>query len=33
LHDRFLAAVGRGMGAIDWSGIARLAAEDAGLPG
>ena len=33
LHDRFLAAVGRGIGGIDWSGIARLAAEDAGLPG
>jgi 3-hydroxyisobutyrate dehydrogenase-like beta-hydroxyacid dehydrogenase len=33
LHDRFLAAAGRGMGGIDWSGIARLAAEDAGLDG
>jgi len=32
LHDRFLAATGRGMGGIDWSGIARLAAADAGLP-
>ncbi len=32
LHDRFLAAAGRGMGGIDWSGIARLAAADAGLP-
>ncbi len=33
LHDRFLAAVGHGLGAIDWSGIARLVAADAGLPG
>ncbi|MDD5564498.1 MAG: NAD(P)-dependent oxidoreductase [Thermoanaerobaculaceae bacterium] len=32
LHDRFLAAVGHGFGRIDWSGIARLAAADAGLP-
>ncbi len=33
LHDRFLAAVGHGLGAIDWSGIARLVAADAGLDG
>ena len=30
LHDRFLAATARGLGEIDWSGIARLVAEDAG---
>ena len=33
LHDRFLAAVGHGLGANDWSGIARLVAADAGLDG
>jgi 3-hydroxyisobutyrate dehydrogenase-like beta-hydroxyacid dehydrogenase len=33
LHNRFLAAVGHGLGAIDWSGIARLVAADAGLDG
>jgi hypothetical protein len=32
VHDRFLAATARGMGEIDWSGVARLAAADAGLP-
>ena len=33
LHDRFLAAVGHGLGGIDWSGIARLVAADAGQEG
>jgi 3-hydroxyisobutyrate dehydrogenase-like beta-hydroxyacid dehydrogenase len=33
VHDRFLAAGARGLGEIDWSGIARLVAADAGLPG
>ncbi|MFI5168285.1 MAG: NAD(P)-dependent oxidoreductase [Thermoanaerobaculales bacterium] len=32
VHDRFLTATARGMGEIDWSGVARLAAADAGLP-
>lgn len=31
VHDRFQTALGRGHGAKDWSVIARLAAEDAGL--
>ena len=31
LRDRFLAGVARGMGEIDWAGIARLVAADAGL--
>ena len=31
VHDRFLSAVGRGYGEKDWSVIARLAAEEAGL--
>ena len=31
VHDRFLSAVGRGHGEKDWSVIAKLAAEDAGL--
>lgn len=31
VHDRFQTAVGRGHGGKDWSVIARLAAEDAGL--
>jgi 3-hydroxyisobutyrate dehydrogenase-like beta-hydroxyacid dehydrogenase len=31
LHDRYLTGVSRGMGGKDWSAIARLAAEDAGL--
>jgi len=31
LHDRFLAAIARGHGEKDWSAIALLAAEDAGL--
>jgi len=31
VHDRFLSAVGHGFGEKDWSVIARLAAEDAGL--
>ena len=33
LHDRFLAAVGHGLGGIDWAGIARLVAADAGQEG
>ena len=32
LHDRFLTASARGLGEIDWSGIARLVAESAGFP-
>jgi 3-hydroxyisobutyrate dehydrogenase-like beta-hydroxyacid dehydrogenase len=32
MHDRFLTGVARGRGEIDWSGIASLIAEDAGLP-
>ncbi len=32
LHDRFLTASARGLGEIDWAGVARLAAESAGLP-
>jgi hypothetical protein len=31
LHDRFLAGVANGKSDEDWSFIARLAAEDAGL--
>ncbi len=31
VHDRFLSAIGRGHGEKDWSVIAKLAAEDAGL--
>jgi 3-hydroxyisobutyrate dehydrogenase-like beta-hydroxyacid dehydrogenase len=31
VHDRFLTAVGRGHGEKDWSVIAKMAAEDAGL--
>lgn len=31
LHDRLLAGVARGRGETDWAGMARLAAEDAGL--
>jgi 3-hydroxyisobutyrate dehydrogenase-like beta-hydroxyacid dehydrogenase len=31
VHDRFLSALGHGLGEKDWSVIARLAAEDAGL--
>lgn len=31
LHDRMLGAVARGMGDLDWSVVARLAADDAGL--
>jgi len=31
VHDAFLAGVGRGAGESDWSAIARLAAENAGL--
>lgn len=31
LHDHFLAALARGCGELDWSAIARLAAENAGL--
>ncbi|MDB4951743.1 MAG: 3-hydroxyisobutyrate dehydrogenase [Gemmatimonadetes bacterium] len=33
LHDRYLAGVAQGLGDLDWSGIARLAAESAGLDG
>ena len=32
LHDAFLTAVGRGYSDLDWSAIARVAAENAGLP-
>ena len=31
LHDRFLTAVSRGLGEKDWSAIAQLQAENAGL--
>ena len=31
VRDRFLSAIGHGLGEKDWSVIARLAAEDAGL--
>jgi 3-hydroxyisobutyrate dehydrogenase-like beta-hydroxyacid dehydrogenase len=31
LHDRFLTAVARGLGEKDWSAIAKLQAENAGL--
>ena len=31
LHDHFLAGVAQGNGDIDWSGIAKVAAKDAGL--
>jgi len=31
LHDNLLAAVGRGRGEIDWSGLAQMLAENAGL--
>lgn len=31
LHDRLLAGVARGQGEMDWAGMARLAAQDAGL--
>jgi len=33
LRDRFLAAANRGLADADWAALARLAAEDAGLPG
>ncbi|HET9399825.1 MAG TPA: NAD(P)-dependent oxidoreductase [Candidatus Acidoferrales bacterium] len=32
LHDAFLTAVGRGYSDLDWSAIAKVAAENAGLP-
>jgi 3-hydroxyisobutyrate dehydrogenase-like beta-hydroxyacid dehydrogenase len=32
LHDRFLTASARGLGEIDWAGVARVVAESAGLP-
>ena len=31
LHDRFLSLIARGGEKLDWSGIAKLAANDAGL--
>jgi len=31
LHDRFLTGLARGLGEKDWSAIAQLAAESAGL--
>lgn len=31
LRDQFLAAIGRGMGGLDWSALGRLAAENAGI--
>jgi 3-hydroxyisobutyrate dehydrogenase-like beta-hydroxyacid dehydrogenase len=31
LRDRFLAAIGQGMGELDWSAISKLSAKDAGL--
>jgi 3-hydroxyisobutyrate dehydrogenase-like beta-hydroxyacid dehydrogenase len=31
VRDRFLAAIGQGMGELDWSAIAKLSAQDAGL--
>jgi 3-hydroxyisobutyrate dehydrogenase-like beta-hydroxyacid dehydrogenase len=31
IRDRFLAALGQGMGELDWSAIAKLSAKDAGL--
>jgi len=31
LHDRFLTGISRGMGEKDWSAIAQLQAESAGL--
>lgn len=31
IHDHFLAAVAQGQGDVDWSGLARLSARDAGL--
>lgn len=31
LHDRLLTALARGMGELDWSAVAQLAADDAGL--
>lgn len=32
LHDRYLGAVARGESELDWSALARLCADDAGLP-
>jgi len=31
VHDRLLAALASGLGAIDWSGVSRISARDAGL--
>jgi hypothetical protein len=31
IRDRFLAALGQGMGELDWSAISKLSAKDAGL--
>ncbi len=31
VRDRFLAAIGQGMGELDWSAISKLSAQDAGL--
>jgi 3-hydroxyisobutyrate dehydrogenase-like beta-hydroxyacid dehydrogenase len=33
VRDNMMAAIGRGMEDLDWSSVARLAAENAGLPG
>jgi hypothetical protein len=32
VRDNLLSAIGRGMEELDWSSVARLAAENAGLP-
>ncbi|HKK08666.1 MAG TPA: NAD(P)-dependent oxidoreductase [Gemmatimonadota bacterium] len=32
VHDRYLTGAARGLGALDWAALGRLAAEDAGLP-
>jgi len=32
VRDNLLSAIGRGMEDLDWSSVARLAAENAGLP-
>jgi 3-hydroxyisobutyrate dehydrogenase-like beta-hydroxyacid dehydrogenase len=31
IHDNFLAALSNGMGDLDWSALARLAAQNAGF--
>jgi 3-hydroxyisobutyrate dehydrogenase-like beta-hydroxyacid dehydrogenase len=33
VHDRYLTGVARGLGELDWAGLGRIAAEDAGLDG